>query len=96
MVITILEAHIASHNEEKLITSFTLGIEHLDEGIVETFLVKDTTDPSLWRILTLWKDREALDAMRNTGLPPRGVLMFKDAEASPKLVILDVAGHARA
>jgi hypothetical protein len=96
MVITILEAHIASHNEEKLISAYMLGIEHLDQGIVETFLVKDTADTSLWRILTVWKDREALDAMRTTGLPPRGVLMFKEAEASPKLTILDVTGYARA
>jgi Antibiotic biosynthesis monooxygenase len=95
MVITVLEARVVPHNREKLIAAYSSSIKNPDPGIVETFLANATEDRTLWRILTVWEDREALESMRNSGVPPRGVLIFGEADAKPNLTILDVSAHAR-
>lgn len=94
MVVTVLEARVAPQEEQKLLASYTSGIKNLDRGIVETFLAQGSDDRSVWRILTVWEDREALEAMRNSGSPPRGVLIFREAGANPTLTVLDVHAHA--
>jgi len=96
MVMTVLEAHVASEKILSLKSAYESAVQHLDPGIVETFLLSETKDTSLWRIVTVWKDRQALDAMRNSGQTPKGVLIFREAAADPVLSILDVAGHAAA
>lgn len=64
--------------------------------MVETFLISDTRDASLWRILTVWRDHQTLDAMRNSGQTPKGVLIFKEAGAEPVLSVLEVVNHVTA
>ena len=48
----------------------------------------------MWRILTVWENREALDAMRSSGETPRGVLMFRSAKAEPALSVFEIVQHA--
>jgi heme-degrading monooxygenase HmoA len=94
MVITILEAHVAADKSEALEKAYKEGIRELEPGILQTFLLHGVADASLWRIITVWRSREALDAMRQSGQTPRGVLMFRTAEAEPTLSISNVAAHA--
>ncbi len=94
MVMTILEAHVAPEKRAALEQAFQTSIQHLDTGIVQTFLVHDAKDPTLWRIMTVWSSREALDAMRQSGETPRGVLMFREAGAEPTLSVFNIAQHA--
>jgi quinol monooxygenase YgiN len=94
MVITILEAHVAPDNVLTLETMYKHEIEHLDAGITQTFLLRDVKDAGLWRIVTVWESRAALDAMRQSGQTPRGVVMFRAAQAEPLLSIFDVVTHA--
>jgi hypothetical protein len=94
MVMTILEAPVLPQNVTLLKSAYAAAIQHLETGIVETFLVSDAKNPALWRIMTVWKDRQALDAMRGSGQTPRGVLIFREAAAEPSLSVLDVAAHA--
>jgi len=96
MVVTVLEARVASENIPLLESAFTSAVRQLDPGIMETFLLSDTKDPALWQIVTLWRDRQALDAMRSSGQTPRGMLIFREAKAEPSLSIRLVAAHARA
>lgn len=96
MVLTILEAHVDPQNVAALQAAFTDGIRMLDPGITQTFLVNSGSDPALWRILTFWASREALDQMRDSDETPRGLLMFRAAGAQPTLSIFDVSAHASA
>ena len=66
MVMTILEAHVEPAKSSGLEKEFTEATKKLDEGITETLLVKSLSDPTLWRILTIWSSREALNAMRSS------------------------------
>ena len=96
MVITILEAHVAPGNVDRLEAAYQQGIEHLDAGITQTFLARGSSDSALWRIVTVWESRAALDEMRRSGVTPRGVLMFRAADAEPVLSVFDVVAHAMA
>ncbi len=94
MVITILEAQVAPEKVALLEKAYKQGIENLDAGIAQTFLLRGSKDANRWQILTVWQSREALDAMRRSGETPRGVLMFRAAGAEPTLSVFEVMAHA--
>ena len=93
MMITMLQATVLPEQVGNLQAEFQTAIQEWEPGIVETFLAQDVRDPAIWRVITVWQSREALDAMRATGRTPRGVLMFRAAQAEPSLTVLGVAAH---
>jgi quinol monooxygenase YgiN len=90
MVMTILESHVAPEKQPALLAAFESATAQLDAGIEQTFLARSNADPTLWRIMTVWRDREALDAMRASGETPRGVLIFREAGAEPSLTVFTI------
>jgi quinol monooxygenase YgiN len=93
MVMTILEAHVAPEKWAALEQAFATGTEHIPPQLVQTFLIRSAADSTLWRIVSVWHSREALEEMRRSTETPGGVLMFRAASAEPKLSIFDVAAH---
>ena len=94
MVITVLEAQVAAEKTSALEMTYKQAIEHLDVGIVQTFLARSSQESSLWQIVTHWESRAALEAMRQTGETPRGVLIFRAVDATPRLSIFEVVAHS--
>lgn len=90
MVMTILEAHVSSEQWNELERIFSEETKQLDPGIVQTFLLHSSSDPTLWRIATVWESREALAAMRQSVVKPRGVLMFHRVGTEPVLSVFDI------
>jgi len=95
MVMTVLEAQVARDRIEDLERAYREGTAALPPEIVETFLVRDARDGALFRIVTVWVSREALEKMRAAPEKPKGVQMFEAAGATPKLAVLDVVDHRR-
>jgi quinol monooxygenase YgiN len=97
MVMTILEAQVAPERWDALRESYEARARLPESGsIVESFLIQGTEDSNTWRIVTVWRDREALEAMRSSGETPTGVLIFRDADAEPRLTIFTVKANPRA
>jgi quinol monooxygenase YgiN len=97
MVMTILEARVSPERWEALRASYAERARLSEEGpVVESFLVQADDDPETWRIVTVWRDRESLEAMRASGETPTGVLIFRDADAEPRLSIFTVFANPRA
>ena len=96
MVMTVLEARVAEEQWAALENVYATSIRQLDPAIVQTFLVHSLSEPAVWRIMTVWASREALQAMRESGQTPAGVLMFRSAGAEPELKIYDIALQAKA
>jgi uncharacterized protein len=97
MVMTVLEARVAPERWEALRASHGERARLSEEvPIVESFLVQADDDPDTWRIVTVWRDRESLEAMRGSGETPTGVLIFRDAHAEPRLSIYTVFANPRA
>ena len=93
MVMTVLEARVDPARAPDLERAFREAAAELPSGIVRTSLVRDARDPSLFRIVTFWASREALQAMRASGETPKGVLMFRAAGAEPQLSVSDVVAE---
>ena len=96
MVITVLEAHVAHERIDDLLSAYREGTDTLPPGLVETFLVRDTGDATLFRIITVWASPEALEKMRAAVEKPKGVQFFETAGATPQLSRLDVVAHEKA
>lgn len=94
MVITILEAHVDMEKAAILQDVYSKGVANLPSQMAQTFLIQSASDKTLWQIISVWKSREALDEMRNSGKTPAGILMFRAAGAEPKLTIFAVPAFA--
>jgi heme-degrading monooxygenase HmoA len=90
MVMTILEGRVSKDNWSVLEQAYQEGSHIQEPGLVQSFLIHSTREADLWRILTLWSSRDALEAMRKSNETPRGVLMFRKANTEPQLSIFDV------
>jgi quinol monooxygenase YgiN len=93
MVMTILEARVSRENWQALEHVYQQGAQQREPGLVQSFLIHSKKEADLWRIVTIWSSQEALDAMRGTGETPRGVLMFRLAQAEPALSVYEIAGQ---
>lgn len=96
MVVTILEARVAADQAGTLESEYKRAIQQLDAGITQTLLVHNVKDPALWQIMTFWENRAVLDAMRNSGQTPRGVVIFRAAGVEPVLSVFDAVAYASA
>jgi hypothetical protein len=97
MVMTVLEGHVSADKWEAL--RETYGGEPtatLPSQMVQTFLVQNMEDPTIWRAVSVWKSRDALAEYRNSVETPGGVLLFRSVGVEPTLTIYDVAVHATA
>ena len=91
MVMTILEARVSQENWQALEQAYQQGAQHREAGLEQSFLIHSKKEADLWRIVTIWRSQEALDEMRRSGETPRGVLMFRAANAEPVLSIFEIA-----
>jgi len=96
MVMTILEARVDPSRWEAMRQSYTTGDTKLPPQMVQTFLLQSVSDPTIWRMASVWKSRSALEEYRESVETPGGVLFFRHVGAEPTLSILDVAAHATA
>ena len=64
----------------------------LPDGLMRTELLRG--DDDTWRVQSLWRDQNALDAMRAGPEPPAAPQLFRDVGAEPTLRILTVEGRA--
>jgi len=95
MVMTILEAHVSEENWAVLEKAYKQAIQQEEPGLVQTFLIHNSRETDLWRILTVWRSQEALDAMRKSGQTPTGVLIFQAARAEPVFSVYEIRQQTR-
>jgi quinol monooxygenase YgiN len=89
-IITVLEAHVSTDRKADLQAAYRdAARDAFPPGLLRSALLQSTSDPTVWRIETLWESREALDAMRGTGTP-RGILMFRAAGAEPVPAVFEL------
>ena len=94
MIMTVLEARVPSSRLSQVEGVFKNGMKDLPPQIVESHLVRDTNDPSLFRLMTVWRSFEALQELRASGEKPKGLQMFEEVGARPELSVYDVVVHA--
>ncbi len=93
MIVTMLEARVPENGAPVLVDEYRSGTDELPPAILETFLLH-TAGSDLWRIVTVWRDRDALEEYRTSVDTPGGVLMFRAAGVEPSLTVFEAAAHA--
>lgn len=93
MVVTTLEARVAPDRHAALVRDYGNAGDELPPAIVESFPLDDE-DTDRWRMVTVWRSIQALDAYRASVDTPQGVVMFRAAGVEPTLTISAVAFHA--
>lgn len=74
-IVTIIDANIASDREQALLDGFRqLNEGRTPPGLLRSELLRGQN--GAWRIQTVWRDREALMAVRNSGEPPAALALL--------------------
>lgn len=88
-VLTDVSATVEPEREQELVAAFqAMGADPLPDGLARTELLRGRD--GLWRIQTLWRDREALDAMIASSDVPVARRLFQDIGAEPVLQVYEV------
>ncbi len=93
MVMTMVAAHVAEERGSELRHSFTGATRDLPPGILHTFLVR-VPEGHEWRIITVWRSRDELEAYRASVETPEAIRMFVSVGAAPIFGEFDVLEHA--
>lgn len=88
-VVTILEAHVSQENWETLQKTYRELGEESKMRPTQSFLIQNKETPTLWRIISVWQDMESLQKVRQSGETPAGILIFRAADAEPKLEVFE-------
>lgn len=94
MMMVILEAHISPDKWDEFESAYKASTLALAEGVVETRLIHSAIDPTYWRILTVWRDRDALEKMKKANKDLPGVHLFRDASTEPRVAIYQIVAQA--
>jgi hypothetical protein len=96
MVLTQLEGTVAPEQWDTLKQAYRAEMnEPLPPYIVQTYLIQDSVNSELWRIITIWRSRQALMDYRASVETPSGVLMFRAAGTEPTLTIFEVVDRSK-
>lgn len=94
MVLTVLEACVHPDRVPDLLRAYEeTRTSPVPPFIVRSYLLRSAQDPQTWRIMTIFRSRQDLEAMRASGETPRGVVMFRAAGAEPTFSLFDVASQ---
>lgn len=92
MVMTMVAAHVAEERGSELRHSFAGATTDLPPGILQTFLVR-VPEGHEWRIITVWRSRDELEAYRASVDTPEAIRMFVSVGAEPMFGEFDVMEH---
>ena len=96
MLITQLEGRVSSEHWDTMKHRFNDAAQPLPPAILYSYLIQDQNDKEVWRVLSIWRSRQALQEYRASVDTPEGILMFRAAGTEPTLSISEVMVHARA
>jgi hypothetical protein len=96
MIVSCVEAVVSDERSDDMRGAWARVLrEPLPDGLIESRLLR-AHDGDDWRIETVWRNTEAIAAMRATGVKPAAIAMFEAAGANPALTVWDVEGTLEA
>lgn len=93
-VITIVEGNVPVPEMKEFEASYaSLKQGPFPPGWIMSSLLRNSDNPKIYRIETVWESREALEKYRRSTQTPAAVLLFKKAGVRPRVEIYDMAYH---
>ncbi|HCT77065.1 MAG TPA: hypothetical protein DGT23_10840 [Micromonosporaceae bacterium] len=93
-VLSVTSATVPPESEAAVVAAYRTATEALPHMVLRTFLAKGEANE--WRITTLWRSREQLEAYRRSVPTTAAVKIFKDVGAEPTVAIFDVVHETSA
>jgi quinol monooxygenase YgiN len=93
MVMTILEARVTPERWQELELAYRKGLNNTPPELLQTFLIQDTKDRNLWRIISLWKSHEAFLESQRSGATHTCEEMFRKVDVEPTRRIFKPVAH---
>jgi heme-degrading monooxygenase HmoA len=94
MILTQLEGRVSEVQWDELKKAFDRASQELPPAILHSYLLQEETEKEVWRVVTIWQSRQALEAYRASVETPGGVLMFRAAGTEPTLFVYEVVKDA--
>ncbi|HEU5347225.1 MAG TPA: antibiotic biosynthesis monooxygenase [Ktedonobacterales bacterium] len=91
-IMTVLEGHIASEHWAALTEGFARISTERPSELLTSYLVQNTTDPTLWRTVGVWSSQQAFDDFRSSVQAPPPLVLFRSLGAEPALAIFEIKG----
>ena len=92
MVLTVLEGRVPLDRVRDLLRPFEeTRTSPLPPFVVRSFLLRSDNDQDVWRIMTVFRSRDELEAMWASGQTPRAVAMFRAAGVEPSFSLFNIA-----
>jgi quinol monooxygenase YgiN len=89
-IVTAVSARVDAVRADELVEGFRRLVEGpTPVGLLRSELLRGPDER--WVVQTLWRDRQALDAMRATAEVPAALQLFIDVGVQPTLEIFEVA-----
>jgi quinol monooxygenase YgiN len=92
MVATTAEGRVEARRWDDLKRAFAEALTRPEPGLVRMFLLQQRSDPTLWRVLALWRDAAALEARLASG-PLRGTAVLHAAGVKHARLIVETEGQ---
>ena len=86
---TVLEARVLPDRAAELKRLYE-GAGPLPSQMLQAILVQSATDPLVWRGISIWRSRAALEEYRRSISTPTGIMMFRSVGAEPTISVWDV------
>jgi heme-degrading monooxygenase HmoA len=91
-VLSVTSATLPPESEAGVAEAYRAATAILPHMVLNTVLVRG--DANEWRIITLWRSREQLEAYRRSVDTPAAVKIFQDAGVEPTVTVYDVVHRA--
>ena len=89
-VLTRVTAAVDPGRADDLVAAYReLLTQPFPDGLEQTMLLRGDRDE--WQVITVWRDRAALDAMRAQPEPPAAVTLFRQFDSTPAVAIFEIA-----
>lgn len=90
-ILTIIEGKVDKDRWSQLRKEYDeVSKENLPSSVLTAHLIQDNGDPEIWRIVTVWKNLNAINEYRKSVETPIWIQLFKNVGVEPKLVINEV------
>jgi hypothetical protein len=96
MFVTRLHGHVAPDNWNRLQQHYTRLVQSLPDGLIDTYLIQNSEQPTSWEILTIWLSEETYESVRAQKKTEACELLFIDVDGIPERESFRVkCGHQR-
>lgn len=90
-VLTVIKATVTMNQWDLLKEKYeAVEKKDLPASLLSSYLIQDSNNKEVWRIVTIWENLEAMNQYRKSVETPAWILVFQSVNADPELTINEI------